>query len=467
MILTAPLAARHQTWGQMKLIKYIPLLLALVSVDAYGAAAYHDSAGNSYSTGFSIDVDSPNGDEVLIVFAGEEVGGPTTEVQTYSATVGGNAMTFLGVAQESTLTHIEVYCRKVDDLSGSQTVTISGWAGTSERSIGIIVDGVDDCTAFDNDETETATGSTTTTPMNVEADGINVCGVLESHNSTMTWSGGNINAASRVSTGDANGTLSASTAEETTLQTQTNYVSTATNSGRSRAQICVSLSPAATGSTTTWADVTVDPDGSQNISGTLDVAFTNPITKLVCANGDEHTTTTGTPTTSSATFTITPATTWTATGSLNNTDLNAATSCYLANASETSTGDDITFNLMQSGNGWAIESNCDSDGTPNPCPTDSLFLDGDWTTTVNTGDAVLLSVNSGIINGFSSGGVVSAPNNGLPVNADVYTFDSQAATPIWRTSSSLAISPAECTTSLVHSVVQPVVESVVFTSICQ
>ena len=388
---------------------------------------------------------TPTSGNLLVVFVGADGNNSSP------ATIACTGFTTIRAVETSGFRSIGEMTYKVSDGTESSISCTIGSEQDEFRVVAMEFNDTDLDTTLDtsNHNTANSNSASTSTSTNSVTPSTNnallvACSTQKGAWTNTSWSN---SFTSRFDSGTTHVGVDCATRLVTTAGPHSTTVSTTGGSQKNYAAIAAWQESVST-PTTTWTDDTVDPDGSQNISGTLDIALSSAITKMVCSNGDEHTTTTGTPTTNAASFTIDPTTTWVDTGSLNNTELGTAISCYLANASETSTGDNITFNMMASGNGWAIESTCDSDDTPNPCDPDSVFKDNDWTTTVNTGDDVLLVASAGTVAGFSVQGVISGTP---PITGEFFTWNETGS--VWRALDTLTI-PEAAATSCHANVIQ-------------
>lgn len=219
----------------------------------------------------------------------------------------------------------------------------------------------------------------------------------------------------------------------------------------------IAVTPAAAGSTTTWTDTTIDV--GQDAAGTLDVAFSGNTTQCEFASGDtisvtaNASTTAGDCSTSKANFL--------SGGSLSNTRIASATTAFLRNATETSTGGSITINSPD--NGTTEHFGTAGNASPDP---DSLYSDSDFTTEYSSFDSnsddVWVTVSTGACDFEPVEGIFDCTV--VPATGVVRVYDVSATD--WLTESSWTVtSPqGDCQTDVVLS---PLVRPIVYSPITQ
>lgn len=186
------------------------------------------------------------------------------------------------------------------------------------------------------------------------------------------------------------------------------------------------------GSTTTWTDETVDI-GTQDMVGTLDVAFSAAADECEMANGDQIPVTSGGSTTG-GTCDVTKAM-FLSGGVLSNTRIASATTAFLRNTTETSTADNMTFNSPDNGTTEHFgTSTCANPG----CDNDSLYENADFLTeyaAFASGDDVWVTVQSGACDFDPTTGIFECTS--LPASGYVRVYDVTATD--WLTESSWSI----------------------------
>jgi len=365
------------------------LILAFLLAGTPAFAVTYDASCTARNTNdCSINIDG-SGNEVLVLFAAQEVTGYGA-VNYYSATVDGQSMTYMGAA-DGVNGHIEAFCRVVTDLSGTVAANVSGWVAgaTAPNPFGaMLFSGVQSCTSFDlqvaSDELQT---NSVAVSMNVEQDGVLVLGMIESNDGTITWSGSNVQSSSVINVGNNDGSLTGSYSLETATQTGTTYTATSTDF-RYKHIIGLSLTPYSAGGGLTWQDSTVDI--GTTIQGTLDPAFTGAATKCVLASGDEIVATSGTTVAISC---DTSKADFISGGALSNTRLAVSENATVQNASETSATAALTLNDPSNSTTEFFGTSLCTQGSD--CDADSIFEDDEFPSAFTLGDDIWLTINSG------------------------------------------------------------------------
>lgn len=436
-------------WAQM--IKRLLALLALLPF-----AAHADFVRDvEWSGGGDQALDLTNAGDPVVIVAGFDEGTDHADVTQGTAAIDTTApesMTAGPVETEATskYEHGETFYRTTAK-TGSTTIDISH--DNNFRMYAMLLEGFDatlsdSCTFY----TSWATGHECS--VTVPANGIVV--VFAQTENASTVSSWTRSATEReYITGTQNGETiiaRAATKVETSGVTANFGVTYTTN--ESGGVLVLVFAEAASGSTTTCTDPTVDPDGSEQMNCSLDVPLSSNITRLNCNSGTLITDVESADT-DSALVNINPNELWVSGGA--DFTLGQAVDCALENASETSTADSITFNLPQAGDAWAVELACDEDGTPTACDTDSLLLHANWPGLgLDTGDELFLDNCS--LAGLSDNAVIAGTP---PLTCDLYAWTSGS----WVAANTMVI-PANCTDGVVQSQVISQVESQVGTQQC-
>ena len=186
-----------------------------------------------------------------------------------------------------------------------------------------------------------------------------------------------------------------------------------------------------TGPTTTWTDTTIDV--GQDAAGTLDIAFSGNTTQCEFASGDTISVTANASTT--AGDCATAKADFLSGGSLSNTRIASATTAFLRNTTETSTGGSITINSPDDG----VTDHFGTAACANPgCDDDSLYENSDFLTeypAFASGDDVWVTVSTGACDFDATTGVFSCTT--LPATGTVRVYDVTATD--WLTESTWSI----------------------------